>query len=361
MKKFRTMTNRAVFETVNFSSFEQLMEDTAAGIQGVSKKEANEKIREVFRQVLGVDENVSRKELRKAIRRNRVEVFEVIETLIPNLLQTGWQANPFFEEFVDYRNGNDGDTNEFYVDDDTILTVSELSGNHHDIIRQRLGVGESFRVKTSWYGLKIYTEFELFLAGRVDWAKFIQKVYEAMDKKVNAMLYQAVMAAPAQVTPAGMFTKSLQMVAANRETVLQLVDDIQAATGDEVVIMGTRVALSKLAGMADTNYIADADKNERRTLGYVTLWEGIRIVTIPQAFEDNNISTTSRMVDNDKLLVMPVGDNKFIKMYDEGDARITEVNDQATKMDMTFEYEYQQKMGIATAINKKFGMITILP
>jgi len=357
--KFRTKTNRTIFENVNFSSFEQLMEDTAAGIQGVSKKEANDKIREVFFQVLDLEQGASRKEIRKAIRRNYVEVFEVIETLVPNLLQTGWQNNPFFEEFVEYRNGNDGDINEFYVEDDTILTVSELSGDHHDIIRQKLGAGETFPVKTSWYGLKIYTEFELFMAGRVDWAKFVQKIYEAMDKKVNAMLYAAIMAAPAQVTPTGTFTKSLQMTAANRETVLQLIDDIQALTGDEVVIMGTRIALSKLSAMADVNYIADADKNERRSLGYVTLWEGVKVAQIPQVFDNNSVTT--RLVDNDKLLIMPLGDNKFIKMYDEGDAQIMQVTDPAVNMDMTMEYEYQQKMGIATVINKKFGMITILP
>ena len=357
--KFRTQTNKTVFESVNFSSFEQLMEDTAAGIQGVSKKEANDKIREVFRQVLGINENSTRKELRNAIRRNHVEIFEVIEELVPNLLRTGWQDNPFFQEFVEYRNENDGDRNEFYVEDDTILTVSKLAGNHHDIIRQKLGIGDHFTVQTSWYGLKIYTEFELFMASRVDWAKFVQKVYEAMDKKVNAMLYAAVMAAPAQVTPAGTFTKSLQMTSANREAILQLIDDIQALTGDEVVIMGTRVALSKLAGAADINYISDSDKNERRSLGYVTLWEGVRIVCIPQVFDNN--STTVRLVDNNKLLIMPVGDNKFIKMFDEGDARVFEVTDPGQKMDMTMEYEYQQKMGIATVINKKFGMITILP
>ena len=55
----------------------------------------------------------------------------------------------------------DGDTNEFYVPDEVILTVSELSGNHHDIIRQRLAEGQTFSVRTSWYGIKIYAEYVL--------------------------------------------------------------------------------------------------------------------------------------------------------------------------------------------------------
>ena len=56
---------------------------------------------------------------------------------------------------------------------------------------------------------------------------------------------------------------------------------------------------------------------------------------------------------------MPIGDNKFIKMYEEGDAQMNEVTDGNTNLDMTIEYEYQQKMGVATVINKKFGQIKI--
>ena len=33
------------------------------------------------------------------------------------------------------------------------------------------------------------------MAGKVDWAGFINKIYEAFDKKVNDMVYAAVMAA----------------------------------------------------------------------------------------------------------------------------------------------------------------------
>ena len=56
---------------------------------------------------------------------------------------------------------------------------------------------------------------------------------------------------------------------------------------------------------------------------------------------------------------MPVADNRFIKIYNEGESQIREVNDSATNMDMTIEYEYQMKMGVATIIGKKFGMWTM--
>lgn len=151
---FTNESTRNVFAARDFGEFNKLMFDTAMGAEKVSKKEANEKIREVMFEVIGLDETASKKEIRKAIRRNQVAVYEVIEELIPNLVKTGWQENPFFQQFVEYRNMDIGDTNEFYVNDESILTVSELSGNHHDMIRQRLGEGQVFSVKTSWYGVK---------------------------------------------------------------------------------------------------------------------------------------------------------------------------------------------------------------
>lgn len=361
MKRFTNESTRLVFSQPNrvFDDFNKLMFNTGLGVfeGGITKEQANDKIREVMFEVLGVDSSVSKKELRKAIRRNKVAVYEVIEEVVPNLLKTGWQDNPFFRDYVEFKSMNDGDTNEFYVEDEVILTVSELSGNHHDLVRQRLGEGSTFGVRTSWYGIKIYAEYEKFMAGKVDWATFVQKIYEAFDKKVNAMLYEAVMAAGDKVLPDGRFSKTMQIAAENKEAIIELVQDLESLTGDEVVLMGTRVALSKLDVLTPTEWISDSMKEERHTTGMIGVWEGIRKVVLPQAFEQGSV--TNKLVDNNRILLMPTGDNKFIKMYDEGDAQVKEVTDGNTNMDKTIEYEYQQKMGVATVINKKFGQIKI--
>ena len=141
-------------DTSKFEEFSQLMIDAAKGaVQQYSKEEADQVIREKMFEILGIDEKSSRKEIRRAIDKHKTEVFEVIEETIENMLVSGWGQNPFFNEFVEVRNLADGDTNQFYTPVDTILTVSELSGNHHDMIRQKLGMGSTFSVKTSWYGV----------------------------------------------------------------------------------------------------------------------------------------------------------------------------------------------------------------
>lgn len=345
-----------VFSAKNYeyNDYRKLMFETAKGIQSVSQKEANDKIREIQFSILGLDANPSVRDIKKAIRRHRIDVYEVIEETLNDLLVSGWGDNPFFNEFVEQKYMNLGDTNEFWTPDDVILTVSEVSGAHHDLFRQRLGSGKTFSVKTSWYGIKVYTEYELFATGRVDWATFINKIYEAFDKKINDMLYAAVMAAGDAVPPTDQFVKTGALSAATRDTFMTLVEDVQMATGEEVVIMGTRAALAKLAGMGDTDWVSSEMKQERYTTGRLGYFEGIRLVEIPQAFADGD--TSKKLVDNTKLLIMPTGDNKFIKMYDEGDGYFTEITDPATHMDMTMDAEYQRKLGIATIINKKFGV-----
>lgn len=355
MKKitFSNADTREVFAEKDYNEFSKLMFDTALGKQEVSKEDANAKLREVFFSILGVDENCSKKELRKAIRRHRVDVFEVIEETMESLLVSGWGNDPFFNEYVEIKSMAIGDTNEFYVPDTSVITIAELSGNHHDLFRQRLGAGSTFSVKTSWYGAKIYAEYELFMAGNVDWAGFINKIYEAFDKKVNDMVYAAVMSAGSQVTPSAQFNKSGSL---DKATLITLVEDVQTANGVEAVIMGTKTALSKVADLTQVQWYSGNMKDERNTTGKLGIWEGIRLVEIPQSFAPND--TTTKLVANNKLLIMPAVDNKFIKIYDEGDARIKEISDGNTNMDMTIEYEFQQKMGVATVVNRKFGTYT---
>lgn len=195
------------------------------------------------------------------------------------------------------------------------------------------------------------------MMGRVDWAGFVQKIYEAFDKYINDMVYQAVMAAGDKVLPTNQFSKTGALSDATKDEFITLVEDVQAANGCEVVVMGTKSALAKLSAMEDINWVSNGMKEERHTTGRLGMFEGIRLVEIPQRFATND--TTVKLVDNTKLLVMPVADNKFIKIYNEGDAQIKEISDGNTNMDKTIEYEYQLKMGICTMINRKFGMWTL--
>ena len=354
-----SLINRDVFSAVDFNDFQRLMFDAGKGIyNGVTKEEANGKIREVMSSVLEFDADYkpSRKELRRAIRRHKVDIFEVIEDTVDALTIGGWGENPFFNDYVEIRSGNVGDSNVWNVPDTSVLTVSEVSGGHHDIIRQRLGEGETFSVKTNWYAIKIYEEYERFMAGLCDWAALIQKIYEAKDNKVNSLVYSAFSGAGSVIPAQSQFVKTGTLTLAGMTT---LIEDVQAANpGKEIVILGTRSGLSKLNAISETNWISETMKDERHTLGRLAIWEGQRLVEIPQVFAPNDTST--KLVDSNKLLVMPVDPaNKMIKIFDEGEAQVKEISDGTTNMDATIEYEYQYKMGIGVVFTRYFGVWTI--
>lgn len=56
---------------------------------------------------------------------------------------------------------------------------------------------------------------------------------------------------------------------------------------------------------------------------------------------------------------MPVGDNRFIKLINEGNPEMRQINNNTEELDMTYTYAYQFKMGVAVMINLLFGVYNI--
>ena len=357
---------REVFENneEQLNAFKKLMLDTANANfeEGITVKEANKKIVEKFMSVIGCNEHSTKAEIRKAIKRNQHVLFDLIEEVVPNLLQTGWQENPFFNEFVETKHIDIGDKNVFYTEDETLLTVSKVSGNHWDIDRQRLGKGASYSVETSWYGIAVYSEYERLLTGAEDFATFVNKLYEAVDRYINESIYQAMLSAAEQLPGGtdgnGQWVKTGALDMSEKLKFLQLIEDVQMATGMEVVIMGTKTALSRLEAMQDINWVSEDMKVQRNTTGKIGFWEGVRLVEIKQGFKLND--TSAKLVDDKQLLIMPVGDNKFIKVVNEGQPEMRQVNDNTFHQDMTYDYRYMWKMGVGVQIGLLFGVYNIV-
>ena len=333
----------------DFMAFSQLLTDVALGRQEVSKEEANKKIVEVFQNVLGITKESRPADVRRAIRRNQALVFDIIEETVQSLLITGWGNDPFFQKYVDQRNLALGDKNEFYSEDDSILSVMKVSGNHHDIIRQRLGAGTVQSINTYWCAVKVYSEFERVVTGAEEFAKFVTKMYDAYDRYVKNALYDAMIGYATTLT--GQFKKTGNVTA---DELNALCDLVSTATGNPVIIMGTRTALSKVTALQNATYVSDAMKDEHYRTGTLGMWEGKELVEIPQVFEKGKVGAYK--IDNTLLWVMPVSDLKFIKLVNEGDTQLRAITDKDENMDMTYEQEIQTKLGVAVMLNSAFGV-----
>ena len=332
----------------------ELMVQAANDKTEISAKEANDKIRQIFAQILELPENYKNSDIRRALRHNSGALYALIEEVIPQAVRIGWAENPYFERFVEYRNLNYGDRNEFYPEDEKYLTLSRVSGGHHDILRQRLTPGTPYHIETSWYAAKVYTYWESYMAGRIDFAGLIQKVYEAFDRHLNTMIAGALASAPATLPAQSVFNISGSL---DKDTLLKLCRDVADATGANHVIMATRETADKILDLEASQWISADMKTQRNTLGRNLYFRGYELFEIPNAFADKTFTT--KLVDADGILVVPSNGEKFIKVVDEGEGVVTSIEDHAVNMDMSYEFEYQQKMGAGIVMGGVFGYYDI--
>ena len=359
-------TVRSAFndDATQFANFQALLVDAARKqVKEYSAQEANDKIVEKFKAALGIEDGDRAPQIRRAIRANQSLVFTIIEETVEEMIITGWMSNPFFMEYVDTKNLALGDTNDFYVGDDSILSVSKVSGNHHNMIRQRLGAGRHFAVTTEWFGLKIYSDFERVLTGAEDWASFVMKVSEAVNRYLYDALYASLRGAKDNL--GANWVKSGALDTANKATLVKLCQDISMATGSEVTIFGARTALSSLTAMADVNWAPNSAKEEYYANGGILgNFEGFQIAEIGQGLKRGasiNSASVEYQLDTDRLYIIPTSmANKFIKLVNYGETQVSQVTDKETNRDMSQEYEVLYKLGINVILNSVFGVWEII-
>ena len=188
--------------------------------------------------------------------------------------------------------------------------------------------------------------------GAEDFAKFVNKMYEAYDRYVKNALYDAMVGYA--TTLVGQFKKSGSLTEADLNA---LCDLVETATGYQVRIMGTKAALRNVTALKGSEYYSDSMKDEHYKTGLLGWFEGRELIEIPQVFEKNKVGTYK--IDNTLLWIMPTSEEKFIKLVNEGDTQLRAITDKDANMDMTYEQEMMTKLGVAVMLNSAFGVFDI--
>lgn len=342
------------------ANFSKLRVDVANGqVEGTTLAKADYSIKKKMFEIAGLQMGATPQEIKAAMRKTAVReaIFEVITETVEDTLVSGWSRDPFFMRYVEVKNFNLGQTNDFYVEDNVDIVISEVSASNHDITRQRLGYGRRVSVSTQYYGAKVYMEAERYMMGVEDWSALVGKISIAFTRMINTILHDAIMGAGATLPSPAQWNVTGELTAANHADFVKLISDVATATGSQPVIMGTKVALSGLKNLGEVEWISNEAKNDVYRTGRIGQFEGVEIVEIPQAFAPND--TSKYLVDDKKLMIMPGNIDKFVKMYYEGDSQIREIHDNNTLMDATHEYELIMKFGAAVLTNTRFGTWTI--
>lgn len=322
----------------------------------ISKKEANDAVRKFVFAIMGLNEHSTKRDRKRAMDRHGIELFEVMEEEIDIKVETGFRESEFFNNYVEQRNLSRGDSQEFWTNEKVILSVTKISGDHHDFTLQRLGSGESYTVTTSVYGIAVGADIDLYLAGRYDWAKLTDQCAAAFVRKVQNDIYAEMMNAgkklPAQFQGTGALS------ATTKDKLDTLLEDVSLANdGAQVVIMGTRTGLQQFQKLMDVDWITDDQKRDVATMGRLGYYGPYTLVELPQRFALND--TTKKLLDPKTLFIMPQVEDKFIKFVDVGETEIYEVNEKGARMDDTMKYEVQRAMGVGVQIGRYFGVWTL--
>ena len=308
--------------------------------------DVDSKIREQFFNLMGTE-----KPTMKDIRRHKTEIFEILEEVLTETYRNGVNEDEFFMQFAEVRNIALGDAQEFYVEDDAVLVVSEHNGSHWDISRQKLEGGESFTVKTKAYAIAVYGDFFLFATGRLSFARMVSKVAEAIQNKIYeevAMSFaNAITKLPTEFTATGTYDEA---------KLQEIVAHVEAVSGAPVVVVGTRQALAKVTAGLPVQYFSDAMKNELARTGRISTVNGLTLVQLPTVHKQNSFDFA---YDDNQLLVLPQNNERFIKIVFEGEDYVKEVTDELGNMDMSLEYKFISRFGVSSVFSTLFGVYTL--
>lgn len=363
-KKFDAHT-MAVFAANNtdYESVSNLMTDLALGREIyddesgrlISKAEANAKVLDFSHQILEISDIKNAKEVKRAIRDNSRRWFDIIEDTVSVVIDTDFKQSDFFNALVDRKTIGYGDRQDFVIEDeDALFSIAVAGESHHDHVLQRLRGRRTLTIPTQLFVVKIGADINKYVLGDVDWSGWISNIarsYEAMiQEKTYAQLGAAITQLPAQFKGTGTLDST------NKASFDAIVEAVSAANnGAEVVIMGTKNALSKISGMADVDWAAKDQRDSVMNTGNIGIYEGTRLVKIPNRFKDKTMS--QYVFDTDKLYLIPVigEEGKFIKMIDEGGVDILESLERGEYTSDLQTYEVQRRMGFGIVLGRYFG------
>lgn len=315
-----------------------------ARVEHFSKgQDADTKIRAKFFEIMGT-ENPTKKD----IRRHEVAIYEILEEVLTETYLNGVDENDFFMRFAETRNLALGDSQEFFIEDDGVIVVSEHAGNHWNIHRQKLEGGTPFTVKVKSYAAAVYGDFFLFLTGRLSFGRLIAKVGEGILDKINqevaASFASATTNLPAQFKKTGAY---------DEEKLMELVSHVEAQAGSAIVV-GTRKGLAKIGNV---EYFSNEMKNEKASTGKIGSYNGMTIVQLPAVHKANSFDFA---YEDNKLYVLPATDDRFIKIVFEGDDMIKQVNENTENVDMSLEYKFLTKFGVTVVFSSLFAQYDFL-
>lgn len=309
-----------------------------------AEKETSDALRNAFIELNNGSTKISPKEFYRGS-----ALYALVESIIPAIIDEGikTEENPLFD-IVEYKNVKEGDEAVFTVEGDANFVVSVVADGVRDIRRQKIAGGKSITVDTQLMMVRVYEDLSKLMADRIDFDKFVEGVANSFKKEIAQCIYDAINGMTAATE--GLDATYVKTGSYDENSLIQLIDHVEAATEKTAKIVGTRAALRKIT----TAVVADSAKEDMYNLGYYGKFNGTEMFRMKQAHK----AGTSTFALSDSKIYIIASDDKPVKVVNEGDG-IMLSRDPATNADLTQEYIYGQKFGVGVICGDKIGVYTV--
>lgn len=291
--------------------------------ENLSVSAINDTLRDQFNEIAGTY---------NLYRENKTKVYSLVETLLDDILPT--KVLQRYADFAETQTFAQGTKPVFIrktgkMRAKQFITKVGLAGRY-----EVFALGEkSFEVATSAIGGAAAIGFEEFLDGRVDWAELVNIVLEGMDELILREIAKALMASIEQLPAAN----RIAATGFDEDGMDRLVS-VVSAYGTPVIYCTREFAVKMVP---KEGWISDNMRDERWANGFLANYKGVRVVLLPQSFEDETNAT--KVIDPGYAWIMPTGSNeKPVKIAFEGSAHMREVEND----DWSREMQVYQKVGV---------------
>ena len=199
-------------------------------------------------------------------------------------------------------------------------------------------------------GVKIYEEFLMFRLGRINWVDMVNRVAKSVD---NALMQIIVKQIENAYTQQGLDSKYAYNGSYSDEELLNIIQNVEAKTGQRVAIYGSASALAKVR-MSSAELFSERDKEDIRNNGYVGIFNGRECIELPNFMDKND----NLVLSNAHLFIVPAG-TKIIKLLNEGNAEVYEVTDQHNRADNQIEYQFINRFQLGVLKSNVYGVMVI--
>lgn len=242
-----------------------------------------------------------------------------------------------------------GDKKIVDVENQDLFKVATVASGNSDIRRQRI-FNKQVLVECSNIEIKIYDDFDRFVAGRINWATLIDRVRRSIMNDTAMKIYNTLLSAYDSTNANYNVTGVL-----NETTLDRMISRVEAKTGMKCALYGTKETLGKVSAGATnivtTVHAPESLREDYASMGYFRNYKGTPMIEVPSILK----AGTDTLAFGNELFILPIG-MEIINVVYEGTPIVDDSKDFTDRNDRQIEFLFTQRLGVVCLVSGYFGI-----